>query len=195
MKVLGAILLIAAFVISIFNMVDSGRAGADADEISRILTARINSVQRIDDPDGIDDAYGAGAEPPSVLIDSASYIGVLELPDLGLTLPVASKWSYPQLQMTPCRYSGSPNSSNFVICAHNYSTHFGGISGLNAGAKAVFTDFEGRRFCYRLIEQETVEPDDGTRMINSNYALTLFTCNWNGSARVTLRFDRVDGLS
>ena len=195
LKVFGGILLIAAFVLCIFNLLDAGRAGADADEISRSLTAQINTVQQVNAPDGTDNAVGFGVEPPTVSIDNASYIGVLELPDLGLTLPVASEWSYPQLQVSPCRFSGSPNGDHFVICAHNYSTHFGGISGLNVGAEAVFTDLDGRRFCYRLKEQEIVEPDDGAHMTDSGYALTLFTCNWNGSARVTLRFDRADRLS
>ena len=188
-------MLIAAFALCIFNIVDSGRAGADADQISRGLTAQINTMQTYNDTDGTDGARVFGAELPTASIDSASYIGVLELPDLGLTLPVATEWSYAQLQTSPCRYSGSPNSDNFVICAHNYSTHFGGISGLNVDAEAIFTDLDGHRFCYRLKEQETVGPDDGTRMTDSDYALTLFTCNWNGSVRVTLRFDRVDSLS
>ena len=118
-------------------------------------------------------------------------MGVLTLPRLGLSLPVAAVWSYDALQNSPCRYSGTPEDDNLVICAHNYSSHFGRIGELSPGDEATFTDLNGRVIRYALTEAETLAPDAVGDMTDSGFALSLFTCNWNGTARVTLRFDRV----
>lgn len=190
LKVLGGVLLIAALVLSLYNIVDAGRAGADAEDIRKSLTAQLKTVQKLNEPDGADDVRTLGGEPSTVSVDTASYLGILEIPDLDLKLPVAAEWSYDQLRLTPCRYSGSPGG-NLVICAHNYSSHFGGLSDLSGGAEAFFTDFDGHRYGYTLSEQEVIQPDESARMTDSGYPLTLFSCNWNGSARVTLRFNEI----
>ena len=41
-----------------------------------------------------------GREMPAVKADGGRYIGVLELPSLGLALPVMETWSYPSLRVT-----------------------------------------------------------------------------------------------
>ena len=186
----GAVLLIAAVVLCLYNVVDSGRAGAQAEAAQISLSAYIDAIPARDDT--AETPTFPGEEPPVTAVDEIEYIGVLELPDLGLTLPVVSCWNYDLLQVAPCRYSGSPYDDSLVICAHNYSTHFGRIGELTVGAEAKFTDMNGRVFAYRLAEQETVDPNEGGKMTDSGYALTLFTCNWNGTQRVTLRFDRAE---
>ena len=41
---------------------------------------------------------------PTVQIDGYDYIGYLELPTVGLTLPVMESWDYDRLKLAPCRY-------------------------------------------------------------------------------------------
>ena len=187
----GALLIAAAIGLTMFNMIDDGRAGAKADDARQALTAQIASVQRLNEPQDDTDVFPE-QEPPTCSVEDIAYIGVLELPSLGLSLPVCDGWSYDLLQLAPCRYSGTPYGDSFVICAHNYSSHFGRLGEINPGDEATFTDMSGRRFFYKMIEQEIVAPDEAEKMTDSGYALTLFSCNWNGTARVTLRFDAVD---
>ena len=73
-------------------------------------------------------------EMPVMLIDGEEYIGYLEMPTIGVTLPVMKDWSYPKLRVAPCRYSGSPQDGAMVIMAHNYERHFGQIKDLPIGA-------------------------------------------------------------
>ena len=58
---------------------------------------------------------------PTQEVDGQSYIGVLELQPLGLSLPIISQWSYPGLRIAPCRYTGSAYQNDLVIAAHNYT--------------------------------------------------------------------------
>ena len=190
LRIGGAFLLCAAVALAVFNLADAHRAGADAD---RVRTALIGHVQLAQGEREEEIAPTLPeSEPVAVTVDEQSYIGVIELPRLNLSLPVASDWDYDALQDAPCRYAGSPYSDGFVICAHNYYSHFGRIGELNPGDIARFTDCEGRVYTYRVADAETLAPGEIARMTDSGYALTLFTCNWNGTARVTVRFDRVE---
>lgn len=127
-------------------------------------------------------------EMPTIEIDGMYYIGTLYFPALELELPVMSSWSYPQLKMAPCLYSGSIYKGNAVIAAHNYVSHFGNLSKLSLGDTACFTDVDGNVFNYKSIVQEVLDPTAMDEMIESDADLTLFTCTLGGASRFTVRF-------
>lgn len=132
-------------------------------------------------------------EMPTMKIDKQSYIGYIELPTLGISLPVISEWSYPKLRIAPCRYSGSAYDDSLVILAHNYARHFGNIQRLSIGDPVQFIDARGNIFQYVVAKHETLGRRDVKEMIDSSYDLTLFTCTYGGKYRITVRLNRVDG--
>ena len=81
-----------------------------------------------------------------VKIDGHNYIGFLVIPKLNLELPVMADWSYPKLRIAPCRYHGTVLGEDLVIMAHNYRSHFGGLSQLSVGAQVQFVDMDGKRW-------------------------------------------------
>ena len=123
-------------------------------------------------------------------INGKFYIGWLAVPGLALELPVLSEWNYPDLKTAPCRYAGTLQEHNLVICAHNYQTHFGRIQELNSDDQIIFTDVSGRKFYYSVINTEQI-PGTAPEEIRSGHAedwdLTLFTCTLDGQNRVTVR--------
>lgn len=127
-------------------------------------------------------------------LDGAYYIGVLTIPALEKILPIQSDWSETKLKSTPCRYSGSIEEGELVIAGHNYKKHFTGLSKLAQGDSVVFTDLEGNQMFYEVREIYTVAATDIEGMIGSGYDLSLFTCNYGGKARVTVRCDRVEAV-
>lgn len=124
---------------------------------------------------------------PILETEDHAYLGMLELPSLGLSLPVISEWSYPNLKDAPCRYVGSAYLNDLVIAAHNYQSHFGRLKELNYGDGLTFTDAVGNVFSYEVIEVETLEPTAIEEMETGDWDLTLFTCTVGGQARVTVR--------
>lgn len=122
--------------------------------------------------------------------DGYRFIGYLTIPSLDLELPVMSSWSYDGLSLSPCRYTGSAISGDLVIAAHNYDCHFGRLSRLDPGDEVRFTDMRGHTYRYRVVLTDTLEPGDIDQMTSGEYALSLFTCNLTGSARVTVRCER-----
>ena len=126
------------------------------------------------------------------VIDGHAYIGYLEIPDLGLTLPVMSDWSYAKLQISPCRFSGSVRGEDLVIMAHNYTSHFGFLKTLTEGSQIIFYDMNGVIWEYEVVALDVLPGDAVEEMIAGEYDLTLFTCATNRSHRITIRCDKVE---
>ena len=194
----GALFLAAALLLTGSNLVETYQAGQASARLSQAVFSRIESQTQ--EADSLSQATLAGGEeetPEHLLnpemempveeIEGNGYIGLLEIPALGLSLPVMSQWSYPNLKLAPCRYSGSAYTGNFTIAGHNYSTHFGPIGGLNAGDSITFTDMQGNRFFYEVQVVETLEAAAVADMVSEEWDLTLFTCDLSGESRVTVR--------
>ena len=122
-----------------------------------------------------------------ILEDGESYIGLLSIPTLNLSLPVNKFWSYAALRNTPCRFSGDIESDSIVIAAHNYASHFRNIANLEIGASVILTDVDGVEHRYAVAEITIVQPTDTALVVHSDFDLTLFTCTYTGQARVVVR--------
>ena len=123
----------------------------------------------------------------SMMVDGAEYTGILEIPVLGLSLPIQSEWSYPQLNASPCRYTGSVVDRNLIIAGHNYPAHFGYFYRLRGGDGVRFTDVLGNIYTYRVVNIQTLEGTDVAAMRAGNWDLTLFTCTLGGAERLAIR--------
>ena len=130
-------------------------------------------------------------EMPVRSIGGMDYVGILTIPSLELELPVASVWSYPALQLAPCRFTGSAYTDDLVIAGHNYTSHFADLHSLQQGDLLSFTDVDGNVFAYRVAETEILGENDVEEMTGSGYALTLFSCTVGGQYRVTVRCERI----
>ena len=126
-------------------------------------------------------------EMPTREIDGQTYIGMVEVPALELSLPVISEWTYPRLKKAPCRYVGSVYSKDMVICGHNYDRHFGRLKDLAVGDEVRFTDMDGNVFFYSVCGTEQLGKYAVEDMLAGEWDLTLFTCTKGGRMRVTVR--------
>lgn len=198
----GALFLAAALLLTGSNLVETYQAGQASARLSQAVFSRIesqtqeaNSLSQATLAEGEEETpehlRNPEMEMPVEEIEGNGYIGLLEIPALGLSLPVMSEWSYPNLKLAPCRYSGSAYTGNFTIAGHNYSTHFGPIGGLNAGDSITFTDMQGNRFSYEVQVVETLEATAVEDMVGEEWELTLFTCDLSGESRITVRCLRV----
>ena len=186
----GLLLIAAALFLTCFNLWDERRATNSAGEALRELEAvRPEEAEATEPGEAEIPAYllDPGREMPAVEVDGGRYIGVLEVPALGLELPVMETWSYPNLRVAPCRYSGSAYQDDMIVAAHNYKTHFGQLKELRPGDEVRFTDTEGNVFRYAVAELETLGKYDVEEMTSGDWDLTLFTCTYGGQSRVTVR--------
>ena len=192
----GLLLIAAALLLTVYNIRESDRAGAESEE----MVVRLESLTE-DLPDRLETEKkelvpeykkNPEMEMPTVEVNGQECVGMIEIPALGLKLPVISEWSDAKLKKAPCRYSGSAYLKNMIIAGHNYRTHFSGIKRLNPGDSVVFTDADGNVFSYEVAEIETVGGYDIEKMEAGDWDLTLFTCTNKGKARAAVRCREIE---
>lgn len=181
----GLLLIAAALCLVIFNMADSWRAGWES---SRILAEMEigETVEFLEKENGEEEGT-----VPVISVDGNFYIGVLELPDRGLELPVMEEWSYPNLRIAPCRYKGTAQDGDLIIAGHNYDRHFGCLRNLEEGELVRFTDVKGGVHEYQVQEVEILGSTAIQEMEAGEWDLTLFTCTVGGQMRVAARCTEV----
>lgn len=190
----GTLCLIAALGLSVYNLASSDRAGSRSASVVDALTPLM--TQPADEAGDTAEAVPSvpveqehpDREMPTVELDSTRYVGRLEIPRLGLDLPVAANFSMKQLTQTPALYAGSVYRGDMVIAAHNYNSHFGRLNRLEVGDEVRFVAADGRVYRYAVGWSEKMSPSASEEMVtDSNWDLTLFTCTYNGKQRFTLR--------
>ena len=199
---LGLLLLLAALGLTAYNLWLDARASMSVDVVLERLIPTLSSRQSELPPLSSGEALEEAFVPDYVLnpemampeenIDGRSYIGVLDIPALGLSFPIISEWSYDALQIAPCRYSGSAYLDNLVIAGHNYRSHFASLPQLQPGDTVTFTDMDGNVFSYEVSSLETLSPYAISDMTSGDWDLTLFTCTVGGQSRLAIRCDRTE---
>lgn len=116
-----------------------------------------------------------------------SYLYILDIPKLGLSLPVNAQWTEEASNVSPCRYQGSLTGQNLIIAGHNYPSHFGTLEKLQAGDHVYITDTQQRKQEYAVEWLEILDGAAVDGMQAGDWDLTLFTCNYVGDKRVTVR--------
>lgn len=174
---LGAVLILAALLLFLYNRSEDRRAGQEAESLLEDVRS---SMAANADPEPQED-------PAEEII--YDYAGVIVIPDLSLELPVIDQWSYARLKVAPCRQSGAAADGDLVIAAHNYKSHFGYLDRLEPGASVIFTDMEGTVYRYAVEEIRQLAPEDAedvSSVFSSEYPLVLYTCTPGGKARVAV---------
>lgn len=209
--ILGLLLIAGALLLILHNRIDSERAGRAAESVRTKLMQKIEESKDTDtestDPyAGIswksgdwDAAPGETSadrkvpEMPAAEIDGFSYIGLLDVPSVGISLPVMASWDYDHLEVTPCLYTGSYFTGDLVICGHNYRRHFSPLRWAEIGSDVYFTTSAGAVFHYIITNRETVPPTDIEQMIDpaADWDMTLFTCNLDTRTRCAIRCELV----
>ena len=202
----GTLFFAAALSILIFNKIEDKRAQAQVGAVLQQLheTTEIREIPQETNvlstesyktiPNSVeidhfipDYILNPNMDMPTVEVDGNSYIGTLYFPSLQVELPVISAWSYPNLKIAPCLYTGSIYTGNAVVAAHNYTSHFWHLFSLSPTDKVLFTDTDGNVFTYEVVLQEVLEPTAIEDMTTSSYDLSLFTCTLGGISRFTVR--------
>lgn len=184
----GALLVLAALILLIYNRREADAAEKASMELLPQLIAQMEqeeSAQVLPTAPVLPDTAMDTME-----INGNEYIGYLTIPTLELELPVMSDWSYPQLRVAPCRYTGTLGGNDLVLMAHNYPKHFGRLSELAPGDLVYFRDVHGTATEYAVAAVDVLLPEAVEEMTAGDYALSLFTCTYGGKSRITVRCTR-----
>ena len=182
------VVFLAALSLFAFNCWEAKRAENTA---KTILSQLEDVVQGKNNPSASPETDPYNLEMTVTEIDDYGYVGYLSIPALDLELPVMSQWDYTWLKISPCRYSGSTKTDDLVICAHNYTRHFGLLFNLAPGDVVYFTDMNGKLWCYEVTVVDILSPTAVEDMTAGDCGLTLFTCTYGGGSQVLVRCERI----
>lgn len=183
---IGIVLILAAACWAGYNYFEDWYAGKQSDEILASLDGMLDGT------DG-NDLYKdyPDMEMPSEQVGETFYCGVLSFPGHGVELPVTSQYDESYLNFALTRWKGSAYKGNMIIAGHNTISHFRVLYNLQPGDQVIFTDMDGNQFIYEMIDREVVPADGVDEMQEGNWDLTLFTCTFDNSSRVTIRLRQV----
>ena len=187
---IGFLFVVAAIILTSYNFWDDRRAAAASGAAMEEILLDISKTKEMQEEETPDYFVAPEMEMPKSSVGEYDYIGVLDIPALGMNLPVVGELSYSALKVAPCRYTGSAYQDDLIIAAHNYSGHFGKIKRLQAGDDVFFTDMDGNLFSYQMVSMEVLKDTAVKDMRSGGYDLTLFTCTYAGDSRMTIRCER-----
>lgn len=135
-------------------------------------------------------------------VDYSKYLGVLEIPKIGLKrgfYNIGSKYNNIQYNVTLVEGSTLPDvvNGNTILMAHSgdaYISYFAYLYRLNAGDYAYIT-YNGRRYQYKIVNIYEV-PKNGVVRIQRNYnqtTLTMITCTKNNDYTQTVYISELVG--
>lgn len=179
--VLGCILIMTSGLMMTYNNYINKRAFTESHKVYQKIQNRVIEEESI----------VTDEEMRVVNIDGNDYIGTINIPTLSLELPVMADWDYKKMKTAPCRYYGSIETNDLVICAHGYDNLFGRIKNLTSGDLLVLTDMNNNEYIYKVEVIEVLSPNDVKEMVESEFDLTLYTCTMDNLNRVTVRLNRV----
>ena len=192
---IGLVLILGALFLFVSNDREQKAAESHVQNLLPVIMEEIEHVETepvLQDNTPVELLTAEDVAMTETVINGHAYIGYLQIPDLGLSLPVMSDWSNAKLQISPCRFSGSLRGENMVIMAHNYRSHFGYLAKLTEGSQVIFTDMDGLTWNYEVVAKDILPANAVEEMTAGEYDLTLFTCATNRTHRITIRCDKVE---
>ena len=178
----GALCLIAAVGLAGYNIWDEQRAATSAQTAAALVVSEIPRQPQQEQP--------IRPEPQPMMttveLDNRYYVGLLEIPELDLSLPIQRDWSDALLRYSPCVYKGTL-ADGMIIAGHNYRSHFASLTSLREGAQVNFLDLDGNVWSYTVVTTEIINGYDVEAMEAGDWDLTLFTCTYGGQERFTVR--------
>lgn len=215
---MGAVLLIAALLLFLYNegsnavmeeanhdiyeelyrIIEQQTAEREAEEESTEVSVNepgpeLPDAVPLEEPSEEAEEIPAAPAMTIATVDGYDYIGILEIPALELAVPILSDWDEKKLNIAPCRHFGSAETDDLVIAGHNYRRHFLNLYKLTAGDEVQFTTMDGTVIDYTVAEKRTLEATAVDTVLESEYALILYTCTYTGTERTAVFCQRNDG--
>lgn len=185
LAIIGVLLIIFAILLILYNVWEDYQAGKKSKYVLDKLTDKIVVQEESDN------LLNDETKMSTTIIDDKRYIGILNLIPFGIELPVLADYSYDNMKIAPVRYKGSVYLNNLIIAGHGYTRHFQKLKNLKKGDQVTFTDTIGKIFEFEVIKIELLDQNDVAKMEEGNWDLTLFTCNFDSTKRVTVRLRNI----
>lgn len=122
---------------------------------------------------GIPDTY-CNMDMPTLEIEGQDIIGIVEIPDFGVELPIASEWDSSVLASYPHRLRGTVYDGSLVVGGYDVKGQFDCLDKIELESIVKVTDMTGAEFCYTVKRVDRVKSLDTYTPQDENIKLSLF---------------------
>lgn len=186
--ILGLILILAGGLMFAGNEFFAARNEKTAAETAEAILSLLPPVRQ-----GIPENF-SNPDMPVLELNGTDYCGLLQVPRLGITLPIAGFWQEGNLSACPRRYWGSAYDNSLIIGGAQARGQFDFCSRLDLGYRITFTDMAGNRFSYEVLRIDR-RPEAGPyELTEDDFDLVLFVADSDGSGYIVVRCGLVPGM-
>ena len=113
-------------------------------------------------------------EMPALELDGEDFIALVDIPALGVTLPVAGSWDAGKVNSYPCRFWGTVYDGSFIVGGADQPGQFAGFDRIFDGSAVTVTDMTGAEFSYVVDRVERSKSAQAEVLMAGEADLTLF---------------------
>ena len=179
--VLGFLLILSSCALLIASQMHTQEAQEENAQLVQILDGLLPEAV-----DGIMESR-SNRSMPALEIDGEDYVALVEIPALGLRLPVADTWDKKVVTSRPCRFYGSAYDGSLIIGGSDRTGQFAGFTQLPFEAEVTVTDMTGAVFTYMITDIQRPASADAQVLLDSDAHLSLFVRNAYGTDYILLR--------
>ena len=166
--VIGGLLVAGSLALLAYSSVHSAQAQKhNAEVVAQITTILPDRI------DGVMDNY-SNMEMPAMQIAGEDYIGLLEIPAFGLTLPIGSSWDAGKVTSYPCRFWGTVYDGSLVVGGADQAGQLDCLDQIWDGSVVTVTDMTGSVFRYVVSRVERSKSAQAEVLLDDTADLSLF---------------------
>lgn len=124
---------------------------------------------------------------PVLQIQGTDFVGLLEVPSFGVSLPIGNSWSSAGASRYPCRFLGSAYDNSLILGGVNRKGQLDFCEKLDLGDRITVTDMTGAKFSYEVVRIDRRDSADSAVLRETDSALTLFVHSKTWSGYVIVR--------
>ena len=123
-------------------------------------------------PDGRDNT-----DMPTAEIGGVDFVGVIEIPAYGTSLPIRAEWKPLRISSYPCRLTGSTYGGDLIIGGSDAEGQFDFMKFITGGDRIFVTDPSGVCFSYRVTDIIRTNDASIESLITDEDDLVIFVKN------------------
>lgn len=165
---MGALLILCSLGLMLFTM----NATKNAQKNATDMLARLEEIlppRSI----GAKDNYSS-MQMPVLELDGEELIGIIEIPEWNVSLPIDSTWNTKELYSLPQRFSGTVYDDSLVIGGMDQAGQFDCLKKMDIGNIVIVTDMTGAQFSYTVERIERKKSAAAEVLEDEQSNLTLF---------------------
>lgn len=113
-------------------------------------------------------------EMPVYQIDGRDFSALIDVPLLGVTLPIYSTWDAGKITSFPCRFSGSVYDGSLIVGGSDQDGQFSFLEQISPGCLITITDMTGVEFSYVVERIERSRSAQADVLMDDASDLTVF---------------------